>query len=170
MRNTIARMLTLSRQCYWKWRAARRIGRMGKGACINFRCTFTRNTFIGDYANFNGIAVAGEGRVSIGRYFHSGRDCHLITSFHNYDRGSRIPYGPHEDIHRDIEIGDFVWFGDRVTVLGGAKIGEGAVIQAGAVVVGDIPAMAVAGGNPARAFKYRDQSHFEQLKQRGLFF
>lgn len=52
----------------------------------------------------------------------------------------------------------------------GGGIGEGAVIQAGSVVVNDIPAMAIAGGNPAKVFKYRDIEHFKELKRDGRFF
>jgi acetyltransferase-like isoleucine patch superfamily enzyme len=143
----------------------------GKELTVNYRSTVTRNTHLGDHVNFNGLNISGDGRVAIGRYFHSGKGCLLITSFHNYDNGSRIPYGPRlEDLHRDIEIGDFVWLGDKVTILGGVKIGEGAVIQAGSVVVSDIPDLAVAGGHPAKVFKYRDASHFASLKAKGLFF
>jgi acetyltransferase-like isoleucine patch superfamily enzyme len=54
---------------------------------------------------------------------------------------------------RPVEIGDGAWLAARVTVLPGARIGPGAVIAAGSVVAGDIPAGAVAGGIPARLLK-----------------
>ena len=54
---------------------------------------------------------------------------------------------------REIEIGDGAWLAARVTVLPGARIGAGAVIAAGSVVAGEIPAGAVAGGIPARVLK-----------------
>lgn len=47
-------------------------------------------------------------------------------------------------------IGNFVELHANATVIGGVKIGEHAVIGAGAVVVKDVPAGAVAVGNPAR--------------------
>lgn len=40
----------------------------------------------------------------------------------------------------------------------------------GAVVVHDVPAYAIAGGNPATVFKYRDKEHFIELKNKGAFF
>ncbi|OCH63938.1 acyltransferase [Vibrio splendidus] len=43
-----------------------------------------------------------------------------------------------------------VWLGTNVTVKGGVTIGEGAVIAAGSVVTKNVPAFAIAGGNPAR--------------------
>jgi acetyltransferase-like isoleucine patch superfamily enzyme len=158
------------RRTYWTYAVRRRAGSCGDALCVNMSSTVSRRTFLGSNVNFNGMQIRGGGVVKIGSYFHSGIECMMLTSFHNYDKGSRIPYGPREDdIHLDIEIGDCVWFGDRVIVLGGVKIGEGAVIQAGSVVVGDIPAMAIAGGHPAKVFKYRDREHFLTLKAKGMF-
>ena len=57
----------------------------------------------------------------------------------------------------DIEIEDDVWLGSGVQVLEAVHIGRGAIIAAGAVVVGDIPAGAIAGGVPARVLRYRGQ-------------
>ncbi len=54
-------------------------------------------------------------------------------------------------------------------ILPGTKIGEGAIIQGGAVVHGEIPPYAIAGGNPAKVFKYRDIEHFKKLKAEGKF-
>ena len=54
---------------------------------------------------------------------------------------------------RAVEIGDGAWLAARVTVLPGARIGAGAVIAAGSVVAGEIPAGAVAGGIPARILR-----------------
>jgi virginiamycin A acetyltransferase len=53
------------------------------------------------------------------------------------------------------KIGNAVWIGDSVIVLSGVQIGDGAVIGAGSVVTKNIPAFAVAVGNPARVIKYR---------------
>jgi acetyltransferase-like isoleucine patch superfamily enzyme len=55
----------------------------------------------------------------------------------------------------DIEIGNDVWIGAHCVILGGARIGNGAVIAANSVVVGEIPAFAIAAGSPAKVIKYR---------------
>jgi acetyltransferase-like isoleucine patch superfamily enzyme len=52
-----------------------------------------------------------------------------------------------------VEIEDGAWLAARVTVLPGARIGAGAIIAAGSVVSGHIPAGAVAGGIPARILR-----------------
>jgi len=123
----------------------------------------TQKTYLGKNVSFNGMKIKGHGVVKIGDNFHSGQECLMITSIHNYDQGEAIPYDK-TNINKNIYIGDNVWLGDRVIILGGATIGEGAIIQAGSVVVSDIPKYAIAGGHPAKVFKYRNIEHYETLK------
>jgi len=47
--------------------------------------------------------------------------------------------------------------GANSTILPGVEIGEGALVGAGSVVVHDVPAGAVVGGNPARVLKMVDE-------------
>ncbi|MGW5050362.1 CatB-related O-acetyltransferase [Actinokineospora sp. NPDC004072] len=55
----------------------------------------------------------------------------------------------------DTVVGNDVWFGYQSTVLPGVRIGDGAIIAAGAVVTADVPPYAVVGGNPARPIRQR---------------
>ncbi len=139
----------------------------GEGLCVNHLTRVTKQTYIGKFCNFNGMTVNGNGRVDIGSYFHSGEDCYIISQNHNFE-GTAIPYD-NTYISKPVRIEDFVWMGTRVMVLPGVTIGEGAIIQGGAVVVKDVPAMAIAGGNPAQVFKYRNEEHFRKLKEAKKF-
>ena len=128
----------------------------------------SKNTYLGKNPSFNGLIINGIGKVVFGDNFHSGTDCLIITSIHNYDYGKKIPYDE-THIEKPVIIQDNVWIGDRVTILGKVTIGEGAIIQAGAVVVKDVPPGAIVGGNPAQIFKYRDMDHYQKLKDKKMF-
>ncbi|MFI9046945.1 CatB-related O-acetyltransferase [Streptomyces sp. NPDC053427] len=55
----------------------------------------------------------------------------------------------------DTVVGNDVWFGHQVTVMPGVRIGDGAIIAAGAVVTGDVAPYTIVGGNPARLIRQR---------------
>ncbi len=128
----------------------------------------THNTYLANNVCFNGMAMSGNGKITVGANFHSGPGCQIITSFHDYDRDDEIPYGNHM-IDKDVTIGDNVWLGNNVIILGGVTIGEGSIIQAGSVVCKSVPAYSIAGGHPAVPFKQRDVEHYEELKRLGRF-
>ena len=63
-----------------------------------------------------------------------------------------------EDFHAiiaPVEIEDYVFIGPRAIILPGVKIGEGAVVAAGAVVTKDVPEYMVVGGVPAQVIGER---------------
>lgn len=153
---------------YYPYRIKRRAAECGDGLYVGGKSYVTHKTYLGKRVNFNGMAISGNGKVVIGDYFHSGPGCQIITSFHNYDKGETIPYD-HTFIDKDVVIGDNVWLGNNVIILGGVSIGEGAIIQAGSVVCKDVPPLALAGGHPAIPFKYRDEKHYYELKEKGKF-
>jgi chloramphenicol O-acetyltransferase type B len=148
--------------------ALRTIGNYTQIPNVNFYSRFTKNTQLGKNTNFNGFIIRGKGKVLIGNNFHSGKECLIINSYHKYDFGDAIPYDTNETIDKNVIIEDNVWFGDRVLILGEVTIGEGSIIQAGAVVTSNIPKCAIAGGNPAKVFKYRDIENYEKLKKEGI--
>ncbi|WP_433854462.1 CatB-related O-acetyltransferase [Streptomyces kronopolitis] len=55
----------------------------------------------------------------------------------------------------DTVVGNDVWFGHQVTVMPGVRIGDGAIIAAGAVVTTDVAPYTIVGGNPARPIRQR---------------
>lgn len=56
--------------------------------------------------------------------------------------------------HAPVVVGDKAWIGFNVSILKGVTIGEGAVVGACSVVTRNIPAYAVAAGNPARVVRW----------------
>lgn len=106
--------------------------------------------------------------VKIGNYFHSGTNVKIMLGSHDYDNGEYIPYGE-AYVTKQVEIDDFVWIGSDVIISGNVHIGEGAIVAIGSVVVKDVPPMAIAGVNPAKIIKYRNEEHFLQLKEQRKF-
>lgn len=152
--------------CYgWQ---PRHYGAVGKGAEFIGPTKFNRKTRLGEWCVINGLTVAGDGEVTIGRNCQIAPEVLILTQNHDYDDGNRIPYGS-EFHEKPVVIGDFVWIGQRVTILPGTVIREGAIIQAGSVVHGEIPAMSIAGGNPARPFAMRNCERFLRMKEAGLY-
>lgn len=116
-----------------------------------FRCDYGYNIEIGDnfFANYN-FVVLDVGKVKIGDNVQIAPNVSLYTAghpLHPDSRNSGYEYGI------DITIGNNVWLGGNVCVMPGVTIGDNAVIGAGSVVTKDIPANAVAVGNPAKVVK-----------------
>lgn len=57
--------------------------------------------------------------------------------------------------NRPVEIGSDVWIGANVIILPGVKVGDGAVLAAGAVVTKNVEPYAIVGGVPAKVIRYR---------------
>jgi len=165
LNNSIGRLRTLIYSSIIKYTCGSYKGKL----TVNYWSLIGRNVFLGDNVNFNGIDIyAGvKSKITIGDNFHSGKQCMIIALYHNFE-GEYIPYDT-TNIDKDVVIEDNVWIGHRVVILGGVTIGEGAIIQAGAVVVNNIEPCGIAGGNPAKVFKYRDKDHYYQLKQEKRF-
>ena len=67
-----------------------------------------------------------------------------------------------------IVIEDDVWIGHGVTVLTPVRIGHGAIVAAGSVVVNDVPPYAIVGGVPSRVIKMRFTSEQIEMHERLL--
>lgn len=97
-------------------RVKKNVAKFGKNVKVNNKSKVTKNTFLGNNVNFNGMEILGKGRVIIGDNFHSGKECMVITDIHNYDKGEEIPYDS-TYISKDVNIEDNVWIGNRVIIL-----------------------------------------------------
>ena len=95
-----------------------------------------------------GCKFQDQGGIYIGEGSLIGHNAVIATLNHLQDPEKRQGMIP-----SPVHIGKKVWLGANVTVLPGVSIGDGAIIGAGSVVTKDVPARAVAAGNPARIVK-----------------
>lgn len=151
--------------------AYKNCGSIGENVRINGVCKgLSPSLHLGDHVSINpGARFIGQGKITIGRYFHAGQNLTIISSNHNYENAEAIPYDKIR-IHKPVTIKDFVWTGDGVTIVPGITIGEGVIVAAGSVVAKNIPDYAIVGGAPAKVIKYRDIDEFKRLKAEGKFF
>jgi len=117
---------------------------------------------IGDYCLISpGVRISAATEILIGDScmlahgaFVTDADWHGV-----YDRS--LPIGQ----TNPVRIGTNVWIGDSAIICKGVSIGENSIIGAGSVVVRDIPANAVAAGNPAGVLKFLEPG--KTIKTRG---
>ncbi|RKS71311.1 acetyltransferase-like isoleucine patch superfamily enzyme [Motilibacter peucedani] len=115
-----------------------------------------------------------QGTLRIGSKVFANRGLYL-SARHSVEIGDRVQIGEYVSIHDEnhafdnpdlpilhqgfvtepVVIEEDAWVGSHSVVLPGVRIGEGAVVGAGAVVTRDIPRGAVAVGVPARVVSYR---------------
>lgn len=93
-------------------------------------------------------AGPGTGRIVLGDDVMLGPEVMLTASSYRYDDGQPITDQAMNEA--DVVIGNDVWIGTRAVLLPGARIRDGAIIGAHAVVHGEIPPMSIAVGSPAR--------------------
>ena len=105
-----------------------------------------------DFGMTGGSLVCGQ-RMTIGDRVWVGANVIITdTDFHPVDPLSRQS-DPLEAATAPVRIADDVFIGMRSLILKGVTIGEGAVVGAGSVVTRDVPARAIAAGNPARVIR-----------------
>ncbi len=116
------------------------------------------NLSIGNCTSIQSSNLDLRNRLSIGNQVIMGGGNQIITTSHNIDSPDWEPknYG--------IEIEDYVWITTNCLILPSCRrIGRGAVIGAGSVVVSDVPAMAIMSGNPAKEIRKRKCVHSDLI-------
>lgn len=80
-----------------------------------------------------------------------------FVSMHPYLYNASLGFPQMEPIpYRACEVGDGAWIGHGAVILPSVvRVGRGAVVAAGSIVVRDVPDYAVVAGNPARVVKMR---------------
>lgn len=112
------------------------------------------NLKIGDHVSIQTDKIDLRNPVTIGNHVIIGSETEIITTSHNIDSEEW------EHKHYGLTIEDYVWIPTRVMILPSCrKIEMGGVISSGSVVVKNVEAMSVVGGNPAKEFKKRKCVH-----------
>jgi maltose O-acetyltransferase len=89
------------------------------------------------------------GGLILGEEVMVGPEVAFLSENHRFDRLDQ-PIGWQGMTERiPPRIEDGVWIGLRATILAGRRIGQGAIVAAGAVVTKDVAPYSIVGGNPA---------------------
>lgn len=121
----------------------------GEGCFITppFQIDVDKCLHLGKNVFFNtGLSMMSIGTITIGDGSMIGPDVGFFTTNHD-------PNDIWQISTKEINIGKNVWIGARANILPGVTIGDHAVIGTGTVVTKDIPAHAIAVGNPARVIR-----------------
>lgn len=143
----------------------REFGKTGERIRIEqpFHCDFWKRVSVGEdfFANYNFIILAGN-YVTIGDHVMFGPNCGIYAAGHPFsveERNSWLEYA------WPVTIGNNVWIGGHVSIVGGVTIGDNSIIAAGSVVTKDIPANVLAGGNPCRVIRELTPEDDEKYKR-----
>jgi acetyltransferase-like isoleucine patch superfamily enzyme len=97
-------------------------------------------------AMFNTVS----GTITIEAHAFFGHGVSVLTGTHDIKKEGAARSRSFPRRGRDIVIEEGAWVASNATVLGPCVIGEHAVVAAGAVVTGDVPARAIYAGVPAK--------------------
>ncbi|MET9144571.1 sugar O-acetyltransferase [Streptomyces sp. NPDC004042] len=129
------------------------LGSLGDGAEVRppLYVDYGSNITVGarTFVNYH-LTALDVAAISIGDDCQIGPHVQLLTPTHPLEPG---PRRDKLEAARPITVGDNVWLGGGAIVLPGVTVGDNSVVGAGAVVTKDVPANAVAVGNPARVVR-----------------
>jgi len=109
-----------------------------------------RNSYVGEYA-----VIYGHGGVEIGENVLIAMHTTIVSSNHKIPQKNTLIRSL-GDVLLPVKIGNDVWIGAGVKILGNVNIGDGCIIGAGAVVTKDLPPYAIAVGVPAKIIDFRN--------------
>jgi maltose O-acetyltransferase len=154
--------LQFVRRCYLRlW-----LGGIGAGTGVQMGCRFLngRKLFLGsrNVINFGCLLDGRRYTVRIGNDVSIGPEASILTLGHDPQSADMADRGG------NVVIEDRVWIGYRAIILPGVKIGEGAVVAAGAVLTCDVEPFTIVAGVPARKVGERNPDLRYRLNYRPM--
>lgn len=123
--------------------------------------------YVGDNVGISqGCQINAVGGCHVGNACQFGGEVLILTIDHQYTDRESLPYD-FVRLVKPVFIEDHVWIGARAIIVPGVRIGEGAIVAMGSVVMQDVPPLAIVTGNPAKVLMYRSQIDFEAAKKTG---
>jgi acetyltransferase-like isoleucine patch superfamily enzyme len=122
---------------------------------------------IGDFSYINSFTIIDcHHNINIGKRTQIGPHCYIGDFDHSIRVDFRNLLNHRASVkYSSVIIEDNVWIGAGVKILRGVTIGRNAVIGAGSIVINNIPANAVAVGNPAKVIKIvKDNFDFDDFE------
>ncbi|MBP9818196.1 acyltransferase [Candidatus Shapirobacteria bacterium] len=117
-----------------------------------------------DSAIGNRCFLDGRAPLTIGNHSSLASEVMIYNDEHN------INSNKYENSFGSVTIGDYVFVGPRSIILPNVKIGNGAVVAAGAVVTKNIPDFEVWGGIPAKKINDRQLKNPDYILGRPMLF
>lgn len=115
-----------------------------------------KNIYIGKGSSINGgqLRASENAKIIIGQNTIISYNVHIRTDMHVFS-DMTIPIKEQGIKEKDIIIGNNVWIGFGAQIMSGIKIGDGAIVAAGAIVTKDVMKNEIVGGVPAKEIRYR---------------
>jgi acetyltransferase-like isoleucine patch superfamily enzyme len=98
----------------------------------------------------NALFNLSSGDVTVGPHAFFGHNVSVLTGTHDIEVFGRERQVAIPKTGRDVVIHEGAWLASEVLVLGPCEIGAHAVVGAGSLVLGDVPAYAIVVGRPAK--------------------
>lgn len=137
--------------------------------CSVINCSIGRKTYISSNSMIKNCEVGSF--CSIGKFSIIGLSKHPISQFistHPFIYSSYNEfYSKSNFVTSDATlIGNDVWIGDRVTIIGGIEIGNGAIVAAGSIVTKSVLPYSIVGGVPAKHIRFRfDENKIRKFEE-----
>ena len=136
-------------------------GKTGHGFVINgtFSAIYGKHISVGDDVFINGNCTFQDSNlITLGDRVIIAPDTKLYCGAHALDANKRFGSRPDGSKYlitytKPISIGNDVWIGGNVTIIGGVHIGNNVIVAAGAVVTKNVPDNTIVGGVPAKTIR-----------------